>query len=592
MTLSVPRARRPICSDDDTGPVTVPALFCYHRAPWRNRGRPKHTYQHADPQPCPGRPFMHKVLTYIRHLFLAAVLAGGTWLLWPPAEEEPEQGDAPGAAHRSENVDYVIKFSPGFQYMPGNVPYGIGDPLKGLADVIDDFEAFYEKEEGLNVRIQVVTIPGVREYLVAQLGSGLAPDIINVNVEDVWVDTQKGWYVPLDAFLEAPNTWVRRQGNPNQPGYEQWWDMFKYQAISRGKAAPDNRNYAVSFDMIETGIYYNKTIFREVGVEPPETWEDWMLVMNKLQEAGYIPLLMVLWSFNDWAVDLFFDQLYYGILPGIDLLQDPVREQYLEGYLDADEITFLNQKGFFTKKDPRYLEIWRLMREMRQYVNRNLTSQDPVREFVTQRGAQFWNHSGLVYRFDADPELDFEWGVFYLPPFTKQTTPYASETEMCVIGGSGTQLEVTNSAIRDTDPALPMEERIEQSRRLRVVIDFFQFIMLPENYVRIVNEYPGLMPNVCGVDPLPVLEPFERILDRRYTTTKWLFTFDLKFSEIQQRMLELYLNNGVELDEFMDWQTNNIAAAAQNHIRRKGVAMEEMEAAWQRLAPVRTHYEG
>jgi hypothetical protein len=163
---------------------------------------------------------------------------------------------------------------------------------------------------------------------------------------------------------------------------------------------------------------------------------------------------------------------------------------------------------------------------------------------------------------------------------------------MCVIGGSGTQLEVTNSAVRDTDPSLPMEERIRQSKRLQVVIDFFQFIMLPEHYERIVNEYPGLVPNVIGVEALPVLQPFIEILERRYTTTKWIFTFDLKFSEIQQRMLELYLNNGVELDEFMEWQEGNIAAGVQNHLKRKGAPMDEMQATWEKLAPARAQYEG
>jgi len=34
----------------------------------------------------------------------------------------------------------VIKVSPGPQYMPGMVPFGVGQPLKGLAEVIRDFE--------------------------------------------------------------------------------------------------------------------------------------------------------------------------------------------------------------------------------------------------------------------------------------------------------------------------------------------------------------------------------------------------------------------------------------------------------------------
>jgi len=535
---------------------------------------------------------LHKALTYIRRFSLVAILLGGTWLLWPSSEEAVNGDSSAASARHEQEADYVIKFSPGFQYLPGQVPYGIGEPLKGLAEVIEDFEAFYLEEEGLNVRVDVVTTPGVREYLVAQLSSNLAPDIINVNVEDVWLDTQKGWYVPLDVFLEAPNKWVYKKGDPNRPGYEQWWDMFKYQAISRGKAAPDNRNYAVSFDMIETGIFYNKNIFQEMDLTIPETWEEWLVIMEKLDKAGYIPLLMNVFSFNDWAKDLFFDQLYYEILPGIDLLKDPVREQYLAGYLDADEIAFLFQKGFFTRKDPRYLDVWRIMHDVRKYSNKNLTSVDPIREFVTQRGAQLWQHSGLAYRFYGDTELEFEWDVFYLPKFTKETSRYASDTDMCVIGGSGTQLEVTNSAVRDTDPSLPMAERIRQSKRLRIVIDFFQFIMLPEHYERIVNEYPGFIPNVVGVEPLPVLQPFIDILDRRYTTTKWTYTFDLKFTEIQQRMLELYLNDGVDLDEFMEWQEGNIAASAQNHLKRKAVNLDGLEATWDELASLRAEYEG
>ena len=158
---------------------------------------------------------------------------------------------------------------------------------------------------------------------------------------------------------------------------------------------------------------------------------------------------------------------------------------------------------------------------------------------------------------------------------------------MCVIGGAATQLEVSSSAIADTDPDLPMQERMAQSQRLKRVIEFLQFICLPENNAQIVNEYPALLPNIIGVETLPILQPFARILERRYTTTKWIFTFDLRFSEIQQRMLELYLTDGIDLDGFLHWQEQNLDAAVANMLKRKVPDMQRLEQRWQALAPAR-----
>ena len=518
----------------------------------------------------------------IRHGSLVVIVAAGAWLLWPTAADRRDDPRAAAGGATAADVKFVIKFSPGRAYYPDSRPFGLGKPLKGLATVVRNFEARFP-----DTRVEILSTPGVREYLVTQLAGGQAPDIINVNVEDVWTDVHKGWYVPLDIFLEAPNPFVVKAGDPNLPGAKQWWDMFRYQAISRGKAAPDGKNYCITFDMVETGIYYNKDIFNELGLTPPETWEQLLAAARKIQAAGRTPLAMHLGAWHDWLVDLLFDQLYYDLLGGIDLAQDPTREPYLQGYLDWDELAFLHEKGFFNREDPRYVTIWRLMRQLKQYTNQDMVSMDTIREFVTQRAAMIWNVSSLSYRLSADRDLGFEWGVFYLPRLTKKTSPFASGRPMCVIGGAATQLEVTNRAVSDTDPSLPMAERIRRSQRLKRVVALLQFLCLPEQNAKIVNEYPAYLPNIVGVEPLPILRPFERILDRRYTTTKWIFTFDLRFGEIQQRMLRLYLTDGTDLEGFLGWQGRNLSAACANLRRRKTIDTERLERAWRVKAPAR-----
>lgn len=513
----------------------------------------------------------------IKNVILLLLLLLAVWAFWPQAKDSSKEREgAPGTSrrrHDSAAREYVIKVSPEF-YMPGTMPWNVGEPLEGFSRVAEEFEALYP-----DTRIEFVGVPsGLREWLVTQLSSGQAPDIFHVNVEDVWQDVHKGWYLPLDRYLEQPNPFVAE----GDPGSEQWWDIFKYQAITRGKAAPDGKNYCITLDMVETGIFYNKDIFQKVGVTLPKTWQEFLEMMEKLRQAGYIPILMWDWHFSNWGMDLIFDQLYCDLLPGIDLKQDPVREQYLQGYLDWDEICFLHQKGFFTRDDPRFLEMWRLLKQLRHYTNQDLNrlSIDLTKLFVTQKGAMVWDGSWLVQRLTKDPDIDFEWGILYPPPMTPATSPYATGREMCVIGGSGIQLVVSNSAYRDTgDP--------DTSERLKRCIAFLQFLTTPENTGRVVNEISALLPNVKAAAVQKALEPFDEILQRRYTTAKWTYTFDLKFNEILERMLGLYLNDGISEDEFLDWMERNFASAIQSVTRRKRLDLSAFEARWQELAPER-----
>lgn len=475
----------------------------------------------------------------------------------------------------SGEVKHVLKIFPGL-YVPGTVPFGATKPLEGMNKVIERFEKLYP-----DTRVEIVNVPGLREYLVTQLSAGTAPDIFASNVEDVWQDTHKGWYIQLDGFLEKPNPFVAA----GQPGSGQWWDMFKYEEISRGKAGPDGKMYCISLDVVETGIFYNKDIFAEVGVEVPETWSEWLGGMAKLREAGYEPYSIFGECFADWAVDLIFDQMYYGILEGIDVSKDTVREGYLQGYLDSDEICFLREKGFFGPGDRRWVELWRIIKEFHSFVGKGFSRDDVFKEFVKGRAAMTWDASWLVQKLVNDPDIDFEWGVFYLPRITKESSRYAGDNDMCVIGGAGLQLVVTNSAIKDTGD-------IETSERLERCIAFLQFLTMPENVDTVVNEILLQLPNVKGVQPRREMEVFDEILRRRYTTTKWTFTFDMRFNEILYRMLLLYLNDGIDVEGFLGWMERNLDSASKRISQRKELDFTEFEKRWQDLAPLRRDYEG
>ncbi len=192
----------------------------------------------------------------------------------------------------------------------------------------------------------------------------------------------------------------------------------------------------------------------------------------------------------------------------------------------------------------------------------------------------------------ADKDLGFDWGVFYLPAMTTETTPFAAGRPMCVIGGAAQQFEVTNSALADTDPTWTLEERIQKSDRLKRVIAYLQFLSLPENTDRVVNEYPSYLPNIVGVEGLPQLEPFEAILERRYTTSKWVFSFDLRFGYTMRRMLGLFMEDGIDMDGYLRWQEDNIRSSGSSLVRRQAIDLGVFERRWNELAPVRAQMYG
>jgi len=500
----------------------------------------------------------------LRRLSLVCILGFSAWALWPRDAARPTADKKP---RETSARKYTIRFAPGI-YMPGRRPQDIGKPLEGLYKVAAEFEKLFP-----DTRIEFTEAPvGQREYLVTQLAAEQAPEILNVNVEDVWQDVQKGWYVELDPYLEKPNPFV--------PGNKQWWDQFKYQALSRGKAAPDGKMYCITYDMVETGIFYNKDIFKRLGLKVPKDWPEFLAAQKKIKAAGIIPLLVGSSEVADWGMDLIFDQVYGTLLPGLDLHKDPVRELTLAGYLDWDEIAFLAGKGYFTRRDPRFVETFRLLKEWRQYWPKTMAS-NLTKLFVTQAGAMWWSGSWAVNRMVRDPDVDFEWGVFYLPPIPKESSRFADGHEQVVIGGAGTQFEVTNTSFNDT-------HNPKTSVKLQRTIAFLQYLTVPANTDLVVNEILAFLPNVVGVEPNPALMPFHEFLQRKCSKTKWLYTFDLRFNEIYRRMLDLYLNGGIGEEEFMTWMETNVKTASDTVVRRKGLDLSKFEAAWQANEPLRS----
>ncbi|MCC7208764.1 MAG: extracellular solute-binding protein [Anaerolineae bacterium] len=65
------------------------------------------------------------------------------------------------------------------------------------------------------------------------------------------------------------------------------WDQMPQQWIDW--ATVDGRIYALPLEVHHSGVFYNKGIFAEVGVDVPTTYQEFLDVSQALKDAGYIP---------------------------------------------------------------------------------------------------------------------------------------------------------------------------------------------------------------------------------------------------------------------------------------------------------------
>jgi raffinose/stachyose/melibiose transport system substrate-binding protein len=435
-----------------------------------------------------------------------------------------------------------------------------GDPLQASKKIAEEYKRLHPE---IDIKfVQQVNIKGSQEgeWLKTQLVGGIAPDIVSQNAEIIWADISKGWYVPLDSFLQKPNPYIK--------GNKRWIESFVNQALVNSKRAPDGKLYSLSIDVVETAVYYNKTLFNKLNLQIPETWENFIHLQKVLLDHGITPMPSSQNLVPNWGQDIIFDMLYYDIIEKLDVEPSLKSQQkYLTHYLIPKEVAFLFGKGFFTRKDPRWVEMHRLLKDWRQYWAKELKNTDTSRLFLTQRVGMVWDGSWFSRRLLLDPYINFEWGIFYLPKITKSTSPYGNDVAASVIGGSGIQLHITNSA--------------EIYNHLDLVIDFLMFYTAPQNFERVLNETMMFLPNIKGIKVAEELKPINEIFQRRYCSIKWLESFGAKYKSYWQRNLDLFLNDGLTIDQYLAKLETNFTQYINETVEEQNWDFSAYEKKWQ-----------
>lgn len=475
--------------------------------------------KNTSPQPESRHPFSTKWAMKIA-VGAVAVLAA-----MMPAEEVRAQDD-----------EVHLTIWPG-RYTPTRVMATAGGGTKSSAiQGIDPIIAAYQ-ELHPNVTIEVIgqsINADTRRWMVTQLTGGVAPDIMWYLGDWAVEDFRKKWLVPINEYLERPNPYIEA----GQPGSERWRDLF-FPQIEVWKA-PNGELYVVLADQIQVGIYYNKDLFAEAGVDGvPNNWEEMMVAAEKIQATGAYGfaatgnnLHQLTWV-SGWLTNFFYH-------PEIGK-----HDKDGDGVLDKVEMATAVKEGTYSYNDERNRARLMELKRFSDYWQPGALGTDmgaAVRLFVTGRAGMLVVGTWMLPTITEDPNRDFDFGIFYLPVVDSATSdliPDGVPPTNKSAGYGSFQYAVTNTAV--------------ESGEVEAAIDFLMFATQPDQLNQMILEGGIALPGVHGAPPNPDLEDFkESVTLARAPYQEDDSMFDSVFAEKFLVVTSPYLSGDQTLDETVD----------------------------------------
>lgn len=237
--------------------------------------------------------------------------------------------------------------------------------------------AFHEENPNITVELSSADNANYKQEINVKLASNDAPDIYfawsGVYAEKFAVG---GRALDLTSYVKD-NT--------------EWSDHII--ANQFGPFTFDGKIYGIPLIMDGKAFYYNKDIFEELNLEVPETWEEFMEVLNTLKGTDYIPIS--LGNQEDWATGHYMTTLNQRMVSAEVLAKDYALE------------------GDFS--DSAYIEALDRLMDLTPYFTPefNSTSYDTgISDFINGKAAIYYEQFNQV-QYIAPAE--FEWSWFDFP---------------------------------------------------------------------------------------------------------------------------------------------------------------------------------
>ncbi len=240
--------------------------------------------------------------------------------------------------------------------------------------------AFTAEHPDITVKFDPTNPPDYNATLRAQLEGGTGPDLMYLrSYNNSRILFAEGFVEPLDSMKDDL---VAAYGEANLVPW----------------STTEGQPYGVPIIAVSHGVYYNKQIFSDLGLEVPTTWQELIAAAQTIKDAGFIPFANA--SGDPWTIaEIVFMNLAPNFIGGVD-----------------GRMAYLNGERCFN--DANAVAAFQAVADMAPFLpdgQEALVYYDSQALFETGQAAMFFGGSWDIPTFEKDI-ADFEWGVFATPP--------------------------------------------------------------------------------------------------------------------------------------------------------------------------------
>jgi len=165
----------------------------------------------------------------------------------------------------------------------------MSDPDPRAADA-EAVATYMEMNPDVEVVHSTVAHEDFKQAIRAYLTASTPPDVMT------WFAGNRArFFIDNDQIMDVSDVWESEGWNESYPK--------GFQAMS----TVDGKQYFLPSSWYWWGVYYRKSIFDELGLEEPTTWEEFMEINQTLKDAGYTPL--AIGTKYRWTAAAWFDYL-------------------------------------------------------------------------------------------------------------------------------------------------------------------------------------------------------------------------------------------------------------------------------------------
>jgi len=259
-------------------------------------------------------------------------------------------------------------------------------------------EEFSSQHDNINVSMNTVLWEDYYEKVPAAVRAGKGPDLGIMHVDQLATNAARSVIIPLDDVANALNL----KESDFAPIV---WQAGNY----------NNHRYGIPLDMHPLGLYYNKGVMEQAGLDPekpPQNKDDYMAALEQMKGKGIQ---------GYWVSPMVFT----GVLTWMSLIRQFGGDLYND---DATQATFNSEAGVDALT-------WMVDIVKNGYSPTNIAQDGELTAFDNNKNAFMWNGIWMINAEKAVQGL--EWGAAPLPQIGTQKAAWSNSHNFVIMNKPG-----------------------------------------------------------------------------------------------------------------------------------------------------------